>query len=152
MFNQLLLEKVLQEQMLRSLGCRMFRGGPRWKEVQVSKTGRERSRTVTQAWERLGRPTGSSGWNTHAVTVVPWWGQAFKPVHDSLLDMGFLGEDAFLGRTASAGVQEGSWWYISLQLPDPFWAHCQVVMLIEFTCQDILLIKWIILHRVLCTG
>ena len=29
---------------------------------------------------------------------------------------------------------------------------CLVVMLIEFTCQDILLIKWIMLHKVLCTG
>ena len=47
-------------------------------------------------------PWGALGGIHMPVTVVPWWGQAFKPFHDSLLDMGFPGEDVFLGRTASA--------------------------------------------------
>ena len=53
---------------------------------------------------RKARPTpwGALGGIHMPVTVVPWWGQAFKPFRDSLLDMGFPGEDVFLGRTASA--------------------------------------------------
>ena len=53
---------------------------------------------------RKARPTpwGALGGIYIPVTGVPWWGQAFKPFRDSLLDMGFLGEDVFLGRMASA--------------------------------------------------
>ena len=154
MFTQLLLEKIFQEQMLRSLGCRVFRDGPGWKELQVCKTGRERSQTVMRAWERLGRPHGELWVEYTSLSQVSHGGVRplnLSVIHyliwDSLERMSF-----WEGWLLLLEEQEGSWWYISLQLPEPLRVHLPSSDVNKITCQDILLIKWIILHKVLCTG